>query len=159
MRFLLLTAALLISSIAIADDTKFTALATGAQEIPENDSTATAKVTAKFDKGFTKVEVQISIEGIFSILAAHFHCNRAGANGPVAFGILSPGPLTQILPGKTTFTLTNANAVGDCTSVIDRPVNNIAALAQAMNDGLVYFNLHTANHPGGEVRGQMIPTN
>ena len=157
MRFLLFAAALLICNVAIANETKFTALATGAQEVPENDSTATAKVRATFDEGFTKVDVQISIDGIFSsILAAHFHCSHAGANGPVAFGIFSPGPLNQLLPGKTKFTLTNADAMVDCTPVIDRPANNIAALAQAMKEGLIYFNLHTSDHPPGEVRGHMI---
>jgi hypothetical protein len=53
-------------------------------------------------------------------------------------------------------TLTNDNWSGtDCTPLVGQPVNNIAALRDAMDEGLVYFNLHTGAFPSGEVRGQM----
>jgi hypothetical protein len=40
--------------------------------------------------------------------------------------------------------------------VVGRPVNNIAALAFAKRDGLIYVNLHTPTQPAGEVRGQLV---
>ncbi len=44
----------------------------------------------------------------------------------------------------------------DTASGIGRPVNNIAALALAMRDGLIYINVHTAAFGGGEIRGQLL---
>ena len=52
--------------------------------------------------------------------------------------------------------LTNADFTGaDCVPIIGRPVNNIAALAFAMEQGLIYINVHTTDNLPGEVRGQM----
>jgi hypothetical protein len=53
--------------------------------------------------------------------------------------------------------LLNTDFTGaDCVPNIGRPVNNLAALAFAMRDGLIYANVHTTNFPGGEIRGQML---
>jgi hypothetical protein len=43
-----------------------------------------------------------------------------------------------------------------CEALIGRPVNNIASLAAAAFDGLIYANVHTLQNPAGEVRGQLI---
>ena len=135
---------------------KFHAVLTGEQEVPEVESDATARALAIFDSGFTRVHVHIDVRGFLDVVAAHFHCARPGANGPVAFGILNPGPLSSF-PDPTRVTLTNGAFTGqDCVDFVGRPVNNIAALAFAMRDGLIYLNLHTPTVPSGEIRGQML---
>ena len=120
------------------------------------DTNATGKIDAKFDKGLTEVEVNLKVrnsEGVFN--RAHFHCARAGQNGPIAFGLVDPGPL-DFDGRKVRGTLTNADFTGaDCVPGIGRPVNNIAALAFAMRDGLIYVNVHSTAFPPGEIRGQM----
>ena len=95
--------------------------------------------------------------GADNFVAAHFHCARPGVTGPVAFGMVSPGPC--MFDGtELRCTLTNADFSGaDCIPGVGRPVNNIAALALAMRDGLVYANVHTSDNPPGEVRGQLLP--
>jgi hypothetical protein len=145
---------------------KFNSNLSGAQEVVfENgnfvpggtDTNAEARIKAKFDKELTKVEVNLRIkdlEGNFT--RAHFHCGRAGQNGPIAFGLVDPGPLVfdgQRIEGA----LTNLDFTGvDCIPVVGRPVNNIAALAFAMRDGLIYINVHSDLFPLGETRGQML---
>ena len=152
--------AMLWGAAAQADDDDgdfvFKAIATGAQEVPAVDSDGHARVKVQFDKGLSAARVKINLHGIDTMVtAAHFHCARAGVNGPAAFGVMGPGQLTEIV-GRARVTLTNADALADCTGSIGRPVNNIAALYFAMRDGLIYFNLHTASVRSGEVRGQMI---
>ncbi len=115
----------------------------------------TGTIVADFDAGFTRVDVTLVISNGVDVTRAHFHCARPGENGPIAFGLADPGPLTLTNEG-TAGTLTNDDFTGaDCLPNIERPVNNIAALAFAMRDGLIYINVHSSANPPGEIRGQM----
>lgn len=119
-----------------------------------------ATITAKFSKDLSSVDVKLRVKGGANVVAAHFHCARAGVKGPVAVTITSAlGPL-PFDGTEASGTLTNADFLpmdsDPCPLVIGRPVNNIASLLFAMQDGLIYTNVHTfPDNPGGEVRGQM----
>jgi hypothetical protein len=135
----------------------FKAKLRGAQQVTEVVTDTTAKVIADFNKGLTKVIVTLTVVNGVAVTGAHFHCARAGEDGPVAFGLFSPGPLVfDAASGVAEGALTNDDFTGsDCVSNIGRPVNNIAALAFAMRDGLIYTNVHTSANGSGEVRGQL----
>jgi hypothetical protein len=142
-------------------DLEFLAVLTGAQEVttPPGGVTTdrTAIGTADFDPGFTRVRVHVRVSDPSNIVAAHFHCGKPGENGPIVFGLFSPGPLA--LEGNSvrgTLTNAEANAAANCVPLVGRPVNNIAALALAMREGLVYLNIHTSAFPAGEIRGQLL---
>ena len=142
---------------AYADHQDFEAKLSGAQQVTEVVTTGRGRVDIRFSQSFKKVKVDLKISDLVgTFTAAHFHCARPGENGPVAFGIVMPGPLA--LDGnRIRGTLTNADYTGaDCVPTIGRPVNNIAALAFAMRDGLIYLNVHTDSVPSGEVRGQIL---
>jgi CHRD domain len=160
---------LAFSGTAYTDDRdgglEFKARLTGDQEVIANQtpplgtgSPAIGRIEVEFDKGFTKLDVdlRVSTNTIGTIFRAHFHCGRPGQNGPIIFGLFDPGPfpVSNIVKG----TLTNADSTGaDCVPTIGRVVNNLASLAFAMRDGLIYANVHTTpDFPGGELRGQMI---
>lgn len=137
---------------------EFKALLSSAQEVPANDSRAWGVITAKFDPAFTRVWVDLRAHGLSSpVIGVHFHCQYAGVNGPLGVGLQSPGPFTfdgngiwGVLKGE------NFPAESPCTDAIGRPINNVAALALAMRDGLIYLNVHTDMYKGGEIRGQML---
>jgi hypothetical protein len=114
-----------------------------------------ARITANFEKDLSAVKVRLRINGGGNVVAAHFHCGRAGENGPVAVTLISSSPGPVMFDGTdASGTLTNADVVpGVCGG---RPLNNIASLAFAMRDGLIYTNVHTSDNPPGEVRGQMF---
>ena len=115
-----------------------------------------ADVTVTFDDALTEVDVKLKVDGGDNVVAAHLHCALPGEDGPVAFGLFSPGPL--VFDGKEAKgVLTNADFTGaDCNDFIGRPVNNVAALAFAMREGLIYVNVHTTDNLAGEVRGQLL---
>ena len=155
-----------VTDLAYADEREFEAALSGAQEVVFDeagdfvpggaDTDATGRIKARFDSAFTEVSVNLRINNLLgTFAAAHFHCGRPGQNGPVAFGLVSPGPLA--FDGKRVRgTLTNAHFTGaDCTEAIGRPVNNSVALAFAMRDGLIYINVHSSVFPPGEIRGQL----
>lgn len=142
-----------------ADDTMhFAAELSTAQELPAPAAGIIHRAvgTADFDLELSSVRVHLVVRDGTHVQAAHFHCALPGENGPVAFGLFSPGPLAY--GGlQAQGTLTNADFTGaDCVPLIGRPVNTIAALAFAMREGLIYLNVHTAENPAGEVRGQML---
>ncbi len=151
-------------SIAFGDGLQFRADLSGAQEVPEVLTDATGEISAEFDEGLTEVKVELEVEGLAAgnlANRAHFHCALAGVNGPIIFGIVDPGPVdcvpADLAAGDLECTLTNADFTGaDCVPTIGRPVNNIAALAFAMRDGLIYANVHTPDNLGGEIRGQLL---
>lgn len=154
----LLGAGLLPAGPALADGAVFEAGLSGAQEVPAVDTRGSGKIKAKFDAGYSRVTVDVKAKDLRgAIVGAHFHCARAGANGPVVFGLVSPGPLS-VDGNRIRGSLTNANFTGaDCTGPAGRNINNIAALAFAMRDGLIYLNLHTSAVGSGEIRGQLEP--
>jgi hypothetical protein len=158
-----------MAGLAYADDQHFEATLSGAQEavfdgdnfVPGGtDTGATGRINARFDNAFSAVRVNLRINGLTgSFAAAHFHCGRPGENGPVVFGLVGPGPL-EFDGQRIRGTLTNADFTGaDCVEMIGRPVNNIAALALAMRDGLIYANVHSDVFGAGEIRGQMLGGN
>ena len=149
-----------VVAIGMAHAATFRALGSQAQAVnPQNPGMVEdARVVAIFDDALTRVDVDLRVVGGSTVMAAHFHCGRPGQGGPVAFGLFSPGNL-EYDGQRARGTMTNADFNGaDCVPVIGRPVNNIAALAYAMQDGLIYLNVHTAQNPGGEFRGQMVLT-
>ena len=160
---------LVIAGTAYGDDDEisFTADPSGAQEVVFDggvfipggrDTEASGSINVFFDDQLSEVAVNLRIRNLAgNFAAAHFHCGRPGQNGPIPFGLVNPGPL-EFDGKRIKGFLANEDFNGaDCTPVIGRPVNNIAALAFAMRDGLIYINVHSSVFPAGEIRGQMIP--
>jgi hypothetical protein len=141
---------------------RFSACATGAQEVPPPgvDTDAGASAHVRFDAGLTQARVAVRVKNLPALSAAHFHCGEAGANGPVAFGLVSPGPC-EVVDDRITCLLTNehANPAADCLTAIGHDVKNIAALRAAMEQGKIYLNLHSQSFPLGEIRGQVTRVN
>jgi len=161
------TPLMLFSTSALAADFQSNTRLTGAQEVPTVATDGSAKATVKFDKGFTKVRVRVrfnNLNGNFTRL--HFHCNVAGANGPIALGLIDTvapdsdnSDVVSLNGDRIVGTLTSENfpAVDPCPDSIGKPVNNIASLAAATDRGEIYINLHTDAFPPGEIRGQVRP--
>jgi hypothetical protein len=161
---LILVASLAVSSTAHGDGDKkleFRATLSGAQEVPEVVTVTTGEIRVKFNEALSEADFRLIVRDGIGVTQAHFHCERPGRNGPVViflFGIVPGG--VDVDGELAEGTLTNAGFLpaggAVCPGLIGRPVNNIAALVFAMRDGLIYANVHTVAHPGGEIRGQLL---
>ena len=127
-------AALLVSSLyatgALAEDLKLT----GAQEVPPNTSTAvgTGSIVIDADGNVSGTISTPTIQG----RAAHIHQGAPGTAGPPIITLNGGDPGTWTVPQGAKLT----------------PDQVIAWKA-----GNLYVNVHTAEHPGGEVRAQLKP--
>lgn len=139
--------------------TFFDSTLSGAQEVTNPAGGVTTdrrgRVLAFFDSGYTKMRVIVRLSSAENVIGMHFHCGRAGENGPIALGLIAPGPLS--LQGNVVRgILTNSDVLGTgCDIVIGQPINNLVSLAAAMSAGLVYLNVHTTDYQSGEIRGQL----
>jgi hypothetical protein len=109
----------------------FGANLTQAQEVPPTGSAGTGYADLTLDNSLN-LHLELSATGLSStISASHIHKGAVGVNGAVVF---------------------NIGAFSGTTSVdfILTPAQRDEILA-----GLYYVNIHTANFPGGEIRGQI----
>lgn len=116
----------------------FTTQLRASNEVPPNASPAGGAVNAVFNKETSQLRWKVSFTGLSGpATAAHFHGPAAvGANAGVA--LAWPQPITSPMEGRATLT---------------------SAQAADLLAGRWYANIHTAAHPGGEVRGQMTVRN
>ncbi|MBO9535582.1 CHRD domain-containing protein [Herbaspirillum sp.] len=128
-----LLAALLLASAAAMAQTANVELK-GTNEVPANASTAsgTGSISVDADKVVSGSVTTTGIEG----RVAHIHTGAAGANGPVIVPLAKNGDNGWSVPPGTKLT------------------DEQYAAYQA---GTLYVNVHSAAHPGGEIRGQLQP--
>lgn len=106
----------------------------GASEVPP-------VVTAATGSGSVTINPDMTVSGKVTVIAmeataAHIHMAAAGANGPVIVPFTKTADNTfEAAPGAR---LTEAQYA-------------------AFKAGNLYVNVHSAKHPGGEVRAQIIP--
>lgn len=134
----ILISLLLIASTGFSQ-THFTATLTGDQENPAVASPA--KGTGVFLLTDEGLEFSITVEGL-DMTAAHFHAGPTGANGGVVRDIGAD------FNGRT--------ASGIWKSTDAQPLTD--ELIKELLSGNLYVNVHTAANPGGEIRGQVLPS-
>ena len=107
----------------------------GANEVPPNNSSASGTAEATFDTVTRRLAWTVNYTGLTGpATGAHFH-------GPAESG-------------------RNAGIVLPFQGAIASPITGSATLNEAQAADLLagrwYANIHTAIHPGGELRGQMV---
>ena len=137
MIFKLATAAavfvILAGGAAQAEIIHFGAKLTGSGEVPANSSAGTGELSAELETTEHTLAYRATYTGLSGpATAAHFH-------GPAALGSNGP-PVVMVTDPRT-------------------PIGSSVILNEAQQADLLagkwYFNVHTAAHPGGEIRGQV----
>ena len=89
------------------------------------------------DNNGTEINHSLTVAGLSSNLtAAHFHNAPAGTGG----GVVHP------------ITFTDSTSTGSWTGFADNMITEL------LKNNL-YLNVHTTDHPGGEIRGQVLFSN
>jgi hypothetical protein len=127
-----LAALLTMPAPVMAEMVKMKADLKSSEEVPPNDSPGTGRADITLDTDANKVSWKITHEGLTGdATAAHFH-------GPAKVGE-NAGPIVDI-------TANLAEGTADVTP----------EQLQMIREGNSYVNIHTAQHPDGEIRGQVL---
>ena len=107
---------------------------TGGESVPAVMTSAggSGTITVGEDRS---VSGSVTTTGIVGT-AAHIHLAAAGQNGPVAIPLTKTGEATWTVPAGAKLTEDQYTAYAA---------------------GKLYVNVHSAAHPGGEIRGQLKP--
>jgi hypothetical protein len=130
---MLLASLLALPAAAYADAPASVSLA-GSAEVPAVTTAASgsAKIVVTADHS---VSGSITVSGVAATMA-HIHDGAAGKNGPVVVPLTKTSETSFEVPPGTRFTE--------------------AQYASYLAGGY-YVNVHSAAHPGGEMRGQLVP--
>lgn len=128
------------ASLAQAAPVSFSVPLTGAQQVPPVQTTGSGNASLTYDPDTKVVTWNITFSGLSSgATMAHFHGPAAaGKNGPVVLWLSQKGNMSVTSPITGQATLSSAQA-------------------QELTAGELYINLHTKDHPSGEIRGQVMP--
>lgn len=130
------------------DTGPFVALLDGDQEVPPVETDGRGLAAFQEFAGGNAVLFALLTENLEDIVAAHIHLAPAGSNGPVTVGLFEDDPVTRdgLLSAGV---ITADDLVGPLEGM------TIADLVAEMDAGNAYVNVHTLEHPAGEIRGQI----
>ena len=128
----------------------FTANLSGANEVPPNGSPATGTADLTLDDVADTLLVSLTFSGLTAPdTAGHIHCcAAAGTNSAVQIPFTGvPGFPVGVTSGTFSHTFDlNTDITGGLTT---------AAFITGLESAQAYVNIHNANFPGGEIRGQI----
>jgi hypothetical protein len=134
-RSLMFVAALVLAGCGMLGGGGDSLKITGAEEVPPVKTTAsgTGAVTVANDRS---VSGKFKLENGAQMTAAHIHEGAAGANGPVIIQLRKVADNEWEVPAGAKLT---------------------ESQFESYKAGRLYVNFHSAQHKGGEIRGQIRP--
>jgi len=137
-------ATLFLLAVASASETEASAVSfsvklTGTDQVPPVQSAGVGTADLTYDPANRKVIWSITTSGLSGpVTMAHFHGPApAGKNAAVTLWLTRQG-------------LPNAGPIRGGATLTSEQAEQFAA-------GLWYINVHTKEHPDGEIRGQVVP--
>jgi serralysin len=155
----------------------FQVILTGSQEVPPNASQASGFGAVIFDNAAVTASYTFRIQGVdysFAIgsrlpqtqstdddvISTHFHNQAPGVNGPVVFGQINPAQdnddLAIVLNPDGSWTVSGIWETTDPANVSIANFSTVLGSAEVGTVVPLYFNIHTNQFPGGEIRGQLV---
>ena len=153
--------ALLVSTCSFMQAQTFVGTLSGANENPPNASPGTGFAMVTINLATHVLTIQVDFSNLTAnVSAAHVH---APAGPGVNAGVATQTPSFVGFPAATSGSYTMSFDMLQASTWNATYINNNggtpagaeAAFANALNNGMAYFNIHTANFPGGEIRANL----
>jgi CHRD domain len=135
----------------------FSANLIGFNEVPSINTTGHAKVILVVDKDAQTITFKLDYADLSANpAAAHVHVGQFRVNGGVSYFFCGGGgkpACPAATSGSISGTVVPADIIGPTAQGFT--AGSFDAVVDAMEAGVTYANMHTANFPGGEIRGQV----
>ncbi|WP_049902582.1 ferritin-like domain-containing protein [Halococcus agarilyticus] len=120
----------------------------GEQEVPPVDTDASGDATLTLTRDPPELEYELTVSNIENVTAAHIHIGNEGENGPIVAPLFSDESGVSEDGVLATGTITEDDLVGPLEG------KSFSELQSMVEEG-AYVNVHTKEHPKGEIRGQI----
>ncbi len=132
----------------------FKAQLSGQDEVPAVETSATGEAKFTIPANDT-IKFRVNVTGIMNATGAHIHMAKAGENGDVIVNLLN-APETK--HKDTAYGMILRGNISDSSLKGAMQGKTLDDLSAAMESGDTYVNVHTSEHPDGEIRGQLSNT-
>jgi len=121
----------------------------GDEEVAPVITDATGQAFFMLSPDGNSLSYRLIVANITDVVQSHIHIAPAGTNGPVVAFLFGPTGGVTVNGVLAEGTITAANLIGPLAG------QPLSALLEQLDNGGAYVNVHTTNHPGGEIRGQL----
>jgi hypothetical protein len=130
---------------------------TGEEQVPPVETDASGHATFETSADGTAVEYEIHVESICNVTQAHVHLGEEGENGPVVVWLYpEDAQEPELIEGRFDGTLASGTITED-DLVGPLEGASFEEAAESLEAEGMYVNVHTEQHPDGEIRGQIRP--
>jgi len=152
-------AGLAVTGPAVADKHVYTGLLSGSAIVPPTGSSGTGSIQITIDLVLLTMAVQANYSGLVggAASAAHLHCCvPAGMNGVVAIPFPGfPNTTSGTYSNLFDMSLAGSYGAGFLTSSGGTATAAFNTFVAGLNARDVYFDIHDAVYPGGEIRANL----
>jgi|SRR5437867_690823 len=131
----------------------------GIEEVPSIVTQAEGQFHARISDDKTTIAYELMYEDFATdVLASHIHVGQRGVSGAVVAFLCGGGgkPTCPLRSGTVNGTITQADIITvPAQEITGTPAESFAKVIEAIGAGVAYVNVHSAAHPGGEIRGQI----
>lgn len=134
----------------------YTTSLSGGNEVPSVATETTGSANISFDENGSNMQYVVTVNNGNEITATHLHCGDPGENGPVVVTLFSNSNGADVDGHLASGDINNDDiADANCASPIGYDIDNLNELANAIDGGRIYVNVHSEAHPIGVARGQL----
>lgn len=138
------------AGLVLAAGNTFKARLSGKEQTPTVKTKAKGYATFKVSKDGKEITYKLTVRNIANVTAAHIHEGAKGVSGGPVVGLFS-GPKKE---GKFSGTLAEGT-ITDKDLIGSLAGKTVSDLIEMIKAGNAYVNVHTDEHPDGEIRGQI----
>ncbi len=149
---LLLVAVAMASPVAVAKQhTNFRAILRGSNQIPIVSTNAHGVFIASLSSDGKSLTFKLIVANLENVTMAHIHLGNSTTNGPIVIFLFhTESPIARQDGILSRGTVTASDLKGPLAG------QQFSALINAIQSGNAYVNVHTTQHPAGEIRGQVF---